>query len=57
MSEEAAAATAAEPGGKLLAGLLEISDAEFLAENQAGKDISVAEEGQEEALAQNSYSG
>ncbi|MEI3175474.1 MAG: SpoIIIAH-like family protein [Lachnospiraceae bacterium] len=48
-----AAATAAETGeGTLAAGLLEISDEELLAENQAGKDISVAEEGQEEALAQ-----
>ena len=48
-----AAATASENGeGTLAAGLLEISDKELLAENQAGKDISVAEEGQEEALAQ-----
>lgn len=48
-----AAATASETGeGTLAAGLLEISDEELLAENQAGKDISVAEEGQEEALAQ-----
>ena len=39
-----AAATAAETGeGTLAAGLLEISDEELLAENQAGKDISVAE--------------
>ena len=50
-----AAATASETGeGTLAAGLLEISDEELLAENQAGKnqDISVAEEGQDEALAQ-----